>query len=398
MRHVKLLILFGLVAAFGLFPVGGSGQGELIPIVFQSKWFPQSQFAGYWVAGGHLPGESPSDNVPLENGLNFYAQEGLDVTILDGGSVNPSVNVAVGNADFGTDWIANMLVQRKAGLDLKHIAQIFQRPGYLFVALKSSGIETVEDFAGKNVGVWAFGNEFPAQACFRAHGLTSDLDPTVSNPDLSATVYAFDPALVFPDQVDVASAMIYNELDQIRGLGFPLNELSFISVAESGCGLLEDFIFATSELLSSSNWTTAAGVESGLSGQELAERFVRATLKGWQWAIDNQAASVQIVLDFCGDTCQGSGETQSPLLHQSWQMIRIAEMVQPALLTDPVALRLLGLTQTPPAATLGCLNIDDYNHTVSLLEDIGLISEGVGNISQVVTSQVLDGIGIDCSD
>lgn len=390
MRHVKLGVLVALLAAFGLFSVGGRGQGDLIQITFQSKWFPQAQFAGYWVAGGHLPGESASRNAPTEDGVNFYAAQGLDVTILDGGSVNPSVNVAAGAADFGTDWIANMLAQVEAGLDLVHIAQVFQRPGYLLVSLKSSGIETIEDFAGKNIGVWAFGNEFVATACFAAKGLTSDLDPTVSDPDINTTVYAFDPALVFPDEVDVASAMIYNELDQIRGLGFALKDLNIISVAENGCGLLEDFIFATRALLESDNWNN-----TGLSGLELAQRFVRATLKGWQWALDNQAGAVQVVLDFCGDTCNGSGETQNPLIHQAWQMARIAEMVQPALLTDQFTLDLLGLAATPAAATLGCLSQTDFDSTVSLLEQIDLIKPGTA--AGVVSSAVLDAIGVDCS-
>lgn len=391
MRQMKFVMLAAALAAFAFFSVSGVGQGGLISIVFQSKWFPQAQFAGYWVAGGHLPGQSASDNVPTENGVNFYAAEGLDVTILDGGSVNPSVNVASGNADFGTDWIANMLVQRQAGLDLVHIAQVFQVPGYLFVGLGSSGIESVSDFAGKNVGVWAFGNEFVAQACFAANGLTSNLDPTVSNPDVNTTVYAFDPALVFPDKVDLASAMVYNELDQIVGLGFPLDQLSVISAAGSGCGLLEDFIFATRALLESDNYKG-----TGLSGLEIATRFVRASLKGWQYAVENQPQAVQVVLDFCGDTCNGSGATQSPTIHQTWQMARIAEMVQPALLTDPAILSLYGFTSTPNATTYGCLSADDYGHTVQLLESIGLINAGTGDPANVVSDAVLGAIGTEC--
>ncbi len=391
MRTLKLGVLVAMLGAFGLMSVSGVGQGDLIPIVFQSKWFPQAQFAGYWVAGGHLPGESASGNVPTDDGLNFYAQEGLDVTILDGGSVNPSVNVAAGNADFGTDWMANMLVQREAGLDLVHIAQVFQVAGYLFVALGSSGIESVADFAGKNVGVWAFGNEFVSQACFAANGLTSDLDATVSNPDVNTTVYAFDPALVFPDSVDVASAMIYNELDQITGLGFPLNQLSVISAAASGCGLLEDFIFTTRELLESDDYKG-----TGLSGLEIASRFVRASLRGWEYAANNQTQAVEVVLDFCGDTCNGSGETQSPLIHQTWQMARIAEMVQPALMTDPAILALYGFGETPAETTYGCLSAADYANTVDLLEQIGLISAGVGDPANVTSSAVLDNIGVSC--
>ena len=388
MRKVKMGVLLAMLAAFGLLSVSGLGQGDLIQITFQSKWFPQSQFAGYFVAGGHLPGEAASGNVPTEGGVDFYAQEGLDVTVLDGGSVNPSVNVAAGNADFGTDWMANMLVQREAGLDVVHIAQIFQVPAYLFVALKSSGIESVADFAGKNVGVWAFGNEFVSEACFAANGLTSDLDETQASPDISATVYAFDPALVFPNQVDAASAMVYNELDQIVGLGFPLDQLSVISAASSGCGLLEDFIFTTRELLESDNYK-----DTGLSGQEIAERFVRATVKGWDFAANNQEQAVKVVLDFCGDTCNGSGETQSPQIHQAWQMARIAEMVQPSLLTDSAILGLYGFSETPAAAQIGCLDMGDYDQTVSLLEEIGLISTGVGDPSKVIDTGVMKSMG-----
>src|SRR5690606_31319644 len=94
--------------------VGIAGAQDLIEINFQSKWFPQAQFAGYFVA----------------QDKGFYAEEGLDVTILDGGNVNPTVQVGSGNADFGTDWVANMLAQREQGLDVVTIAQMYQASGY----------------------------------------------------------------------------------------------------------------------------------------------------------------------------------------------------------------------------------------------------------------------------
>jgi len=213
----------------------------------------------------------------------------------------------------------------------------------------------------------------------------------VTNPDIDTTVYAFDPALVFPNEVDVASAMIYNELDQIIGLGFPLDQLNVISAASNGCGLLEDFLFTTNALLQSDDFKG-----SGLSGLEVAERFVRATLRGWEFAANNQDQAVDVVLDFCGATCNGSGSTQSPAIHQTWQMARIAEQVQPALLTDPDILELYGFSATPAAATIGCLNTADYDSTVALLEDIGLIEAGGSDRADVVTSAVLNAAGVAC--
>ncbi len=309
---------------------------NLIPINFQSKWFPQAQFAGYFVA----------------QELGFYAEEGLDVTVLDGGNVNPTVAVASGNADFGTDWVANILTQRDQGLEVVNIAQIYQTSGYRLVALKTSGIEEIADLAGRKVGVWAFGNEFAAEAVFSAAGFTSNLDPTVTDPDIDAVVYAFDPSLVFPNEVDVASAMTYNELDQIIGLGYELDVLSVLDPADIGADLLEDSIFATPATLASTNFKG-----SGLTGAEVAERFLRATIRGWEYAVANQEEAVQIVLSHCGDTCAGSGSRQSPLIHQTWQMAEVAKLVKPT-----------------PDTAVGALDRAAFERSVNLLVEVGLIN------------------------
>ena len=346
-RFVKLGIVALLLSA-----AVASAQG-LIEINFQSKWFPQAQFAGYFVA----------------QDLGFYAEEGLTVNILDGGNVNPTVQVASGNADFGTDWVANMLAQREQGLDVVAIAQVYQTSGYRMVALSSSGIEEIADMAGRKVGVWAFGNEFAAEAVFAAAGFTSSLDPTQTNPDIDAVVYAFDPSLVFPNEVDVASAMTYNELDQIIGLGYGLEVLSVLNPADIGADLLEDNIFTTPAVLANPNFKG-----SGLSGREVAERFLRATIRGWEYAVANQAEAVQIVLAHCGETCAGSGSTQSPLIHQTWQMAEVAKLVKPTADTN-----------------VGSLDRAAFERSVALLVDVGLLSQSV-SFDDVVTTSVYDAI------
>ncbi len=321
---LSLLVLFSMASA-----------QDLIPVNFQSKWFPQAQFAGYFVA----------------QDKGFYAEEGLTVTVLDGGNVNPTVAVASGNADFGTDWLANILTQRDQGLEVVIISQVYQTSGYRMVALQSSGIEEIADLAGRRVGVWGFGNEFAAEAVFSAAGFTSNLDPTVTDPDVDAVVYAFDPSLVFPNEVDAASAMTYNELDQIVGLGYELDVLTILDPADIGADLLEDSIFATPATLEAADFKG-----SGLSGREVAERFLRASIRGWEYAIANQEEAVQIVMAHCGDTCAGSGSRQSPLIHQTWQMAEAAKLVMPT-----------------PDTEVGALNRDAFERSVDLLVEVGLI-------------------------
>ncbi len=346
--------LLGLGVGLGvLFLVSLASAQDLIDVTFQSKWFPQAQFAGYFVA----------------QSKGFYEEEGLSVTVLDGGNVNPTVQVASGNADFGTDWIANMLVQREQGLNVVQIAQIYQASGYRMVALNDAGIETFADLAGRTVGVWGFGNEFVAQAVFAAEDITSDLDPTVTDPDVSAVVYAFDPSLVFPNEVDVASAMTYNELDQIVGLGYGLETLTLLDPAEIDADLLEDLIFTTPELLENPDFKG-----SGVSGREVAERFLRATIQGWEYAVANQEEAVGIVLASCGDTCAGSGSTQSPQIHQTWQMARVAELVLPE-----------------DDTSVGALNEAAFDRSVELLNQVGLLSEPV-EYGDVVDESVYDAV------
>ncbi len=344
---------FKLGFAWLVLSVAFASAQDLIEINFQSKWFPQAQFAGYFVA----------------QDKGFYAEEGLTVNILDGGNVNPTVQVATGNADFGTDWVANMLAQREQGLDVVAIAQMFQASGYRMVALRSSGIEEIADMAGRKVGVWAFGNEFAAEAVFAAAGFTSNLDPTETNPDVDAVVYAFDPSLVFPNEVDVASAMTYNELDQIIGLGYELDVLSVLDPADIGADLLEDNIFTTPAVLASENFKG-----SGLSGREVAERFLRASIRGWEYAVENQEEAVQIVLAHCGETCAGSGSRQSPLIHQTWQMAETAKLVKPT-----------------PDTVVGAIDRAAFERSVALLVEVGLLNSSVA-FDDVVTTSVYDAV------
>lgn len=313
---------------------------QLVPVNLQLKWFPQAQFAGYFVA----------------QELGFYREQGLEVTLLPIGDQSPIQMVQSGAADFGTTWIADLLTARERGIPVVHLAQIFQRSGFTLVALKSTGITDIcQDLRGKSVGVWPSGNEYPAIALFRQCGLTSSLDPRVTNPDVIAVTYPFDPALVFPDRVQLVSAMTYNEVNQIIGLGFDEDQLDIFVLADLGINLLEDLIFTTERVLNDPNFKG-----SGLSGREIAARLIKATLQGWEWAVANQAETVErYVLPVCGSTCQGSGIRADAREHQSWQMAEVAKLYQAGATLEGWA---------------GFLVPEDYQASVQLLLEQGILT------------------------
>ena len=125
----------------------GIGSAEAADkLTLQLKWVTQAQFAGYYVA--------------KEKG--FYDDVGLDVTVNPGGpDIAPPQVIAGGGADVIVDWMPSALASREKGVPLVNIAQPFKKSGMMLTCRKDSGITKPEDFRGKTLGVWFYGNEYP---------------------------------------------------------------------------------------------------------------------------------------------------------------------------------------------------------------------------------------------
>jgi NitT/TauT family transport system substrate-binding protein len=252
----------------------------------QIKWVPQAQFAGYFVA--------------LDKG--YYADENLDVTILPGGpDIVGEQQVINGQADFGVDWVASFLAFRDKGLPLVDVAQVYQSSGLLLVSKKSANISSPEDLKGKNVGVWYGGNEFEFLAL---------MDKLKYDPDKDLNVikqgFTMDPFL--QGQMDAASAMTYNEYQIVLESGVSPDDLNVISYNDQGVGMLEDNLFTTADMVQ--------------NNPDVVQRFVRASMKGWQSAIDDQAGAVNIVMAHVEP-----GSTTAD--HQARMMSEVAKLVLP---------------------------------------------------------------------
>ena len=295
-RHLgKITLVLALVLMLGT--LGSvAAQGDMIPVRLQLQWVAQSQFAGYFAA--------------LDKG--FYADEGLDLTILEGAvEIVPQQVVASGGAEFGIAWVPKVLESREAGADLVNIAQIFQRSGTLEISFADSGIESVADFKGMRIGTWGFGNEHELFAAMRAE----DIDP--NNPDdVTVVQQPFDMSLLINHEVDAAEAMIYNEYAQVleqtnpdTGELYQPSDLNVINFNDVGTAMLQDHVFV------SESWLAQEGNE------DIAVKFLRATFRGWAFCRDNFDECVSIVLDH-GTTL---GES-----HQRWQLNEINGLIWPS--------------------------------------------------------------------
>ena len=273
-----------------------SASAELTPVRLQLQWVTQSQFAGYYAA--------------LAQG--FYADEGLDVTILEGAvEIVPQQVVAAGEAEFGIAWVPKMLASREAGADLVNIAQVFQRSGTLQVAWADAGITSVEDWAGKRVGTWGFGNEWEVFAALRQAGIEPD-----DASQVTVVQQPFDMSLLLNREIDLAQAMTYNEYAQLleatnpdTGELYQPEDFTVFNYNDVGTAMLQDHVFARE------SWLAEAGNE------EIAVRFLRASFKGWIFCRDNFDACVNTVLEN-GPTL-GEG-------HMRWQLNEVNALIWPS--------------------------------------------------------------------
>jgi NitT/TauT family transport system substrate-binding protein len=268
------------------------GECETIDDVrLQLQWFAQSQFAGYYVA----------------KDLGFYEDQCLNVEILEGGvDIVPQQVLATGGAEFGLAWVPKALVSREGGADIVNIAQVFERSGTLEVSWADSGLETPEDWAGKKVGNWGFGNEFELTAAINRFG--------VENVELVGQDFTMNDLL--NDEIDAAEAMIYNEYAQVleavnpeTGELYQPEDLAVIDFNEVGTAMLQDAVWVNAD------WINEEGNE------DIAVRFLTASFQGWIHCLDNFDECVSVVLD------NGSTLGQS---HQEWQLNEILALIFPA--------------------------------------------------------------------
>jgi len=235
-------------------------------VTLQLKWVTQAQFAGYYVAADQ----------------GFYEEEGLDVEIKPGGpDIAPAQVLAGGGADVVLDWMPSALATREKGVPVVNIAQPFKSSGMMLTCRKDSGIKTPEDFRGKTLGVWFFGNEYP----FLSWMSKLDIPTDGSANGVKVLKQGFNVDPILQKQADCVSTMTYNEYWQIIDAGLEPDDLVTFKYEDQGVSTLEDGIYVLEDALKDEAF------------QDKMVRFVRASMKGWKWAEKNPDAAAEIVLD-----------------------------------------------------------------------------------------------------
>ena len=283
---MKLKLFMGillLLAACGIIAMNAHPSNEFTPVEVKLKWLDQAQFAGNYVA--------------KEKG--FYASEGLKADLVPFSFEDPTIDaVANGTAMFGITGADELLLARARGLPLKAFAVIYRTNPVCAYSLKEKGVTKPQDFIGKTVGL-----EKGTNVEYLYYAMMSRLG--IDRSQINEVVIGYDASELLNGTTDVSTGYIINEPDQAIEAG---HEVNTILMVEYGVNMYADVLFAREDTIN--------------NHPELVEKFLRATLKGWQYAIEHEDEAVDITLKY---DVNGSRSHEAYMLHNSIPLISTGE-------------------------------------------------------------------------
>jgi NitT/TauT family transport system substrate-binding protein len=213
------------------------------------EWLPHGSHAPFFLG--------------IEKG--FYKDANLEVAIQDGaGSVKTVQTLGGGQNDFGFAMLAVMAMGRGQGMPLKAVAGLMQRNVFGVFVPKDSAIKSPKDLEGKSLLVTPGSVETLLLPAFLSKNGVDAAKVNITNVDPAAKVANYLAGKAEAMITDVAYAS--PTINPVR----PSNTLDW---ADYGMVLPAFGIFTRDEMIQ--------------KNPELVRRFVQATLKSWEYSLEN---------------------------------------------------------------------------------------------------------------
>lgn len=278
MNRKKLLVL-----ALAILLIAGAGAAlfltslhkapvtaQLTKISVQLEWVNNPEFAGMYVA----------------KDMGYYRDVGLDVNLKEfQDTTDVNKEVANGTADYGVSTPLEIILGRDIGEKTKAIAAIYQTSAYSIASPKTANIKSPSDFKGKILGNSGDNNQ--AKVTYAALIAGAGLDPaqvTIKKVDL-------DPVKVFTEkQSDTYDLYRTDETYALEKANISINQ---IFPEQYGFNIYGDVLSASDSKIA--------------QNPAQVQAFTRATLKGWQYAIDHQPQTLTILLKYANELYKDPG-------------------------------------------------------------------------------------------
>ncbi len=233
----------------------GCGQtvAEKEKVTVQLSWFHDPEFSGFYTA--------------IEKG--FYAEEGLDVTLKAGGpDVDPIKEIMADQAQFGIVPANAIIKARSNGQDLVAISSIYQANPFLIMTLKNSGIKTPKDLEGKRISIQSPDNFTDQDTLLLSMLKRMNVDQSTIQFVATDEWYGADE--LTKGKADAAAAFLTNQPVQAKLQGVEVDTMLY---SDYGIPFYANLISTSGNLIKNK--------------PDLVQKFVRATLRGYQYAIEH---------------------------------------------------------------------------------------------------------------
>ena len=247
MRFKHLIIVFALAAA-----IPAVGQTKF---VFSPQWMAQAQFAGYYVA----------------KEMGFYEEEGLDVEISHPFATQALEDrVRSGGSQAYSMFLSEAMELVDKGVPVVNILQTSMNSSMVIVS--RYGADPL-GLRNAKVITWRAGfGQIPMCISAREH-----LDYRWITASSSLNLFV-------AGAVDATLATSYNEYYQLLQTGLVTPGKGIYRFSEQGYNIQEDGVYMTAAAYN--------------KDRDSAERFVRASRRGWEWAAEHPDETLEIVMSY----------------------------------------------------------------------------------------------------
>ncbi|MDD3852720.1 MAG: ABC transporter substrate-binding protein [Syntrophomonadaceae bacterium] len=258
------LSIFLVVLLLLITPLAGCQNSDSTPpdkteMTVILDWVPNTNHTGLYVAQNQ----------------GYFADEGLSVKIIQPSEGGASSLIAAGQGDFGISYQEEVTIARSKGIPVVALAAVIQHNTSGFASPRDRNILTPKDFEGKTYGGWGS----PAETAV-IKALMSKYDADINKVNM---LNIGDTDYFTSIKTGTDFAWIYwgwtgieSELKNI--------DLSFIPVRDEYPAL----DFYTPVIIAN---------ESKIAAEPLlVEKFMRATTRGYEYAIKNPEKSAEILL------------------------------------------------------------------------------------------------------
>ena len=217
-------------------------------------WKAQMEHAGFFVA----------------KHKGFYEQEGLSIEILEGNGA-PTAARVVGNGTYNLGIASGSatVMAKTNNIPIISLAVINQKTPVVVYSLANNNIQKPKDLIGKRIGVNIGGTKHREfQAFMRQQNIAEDSIELVGMGEAS-------PAPLLAGQVD---AMLGYTEDQPVSVELQGHQVNRIALADYGIDIYSTNIITNEAFLK--------------ENPDLIKRFLKASLRGWQYALDNPSEAV----------------------------------------------------------------------------------------------------------